>query len=63
VSAKVIEFMSTTNELGITLNKEQLCKLVLETYGSVLEVTPPYQRIEGLSLVASLEQKTARMLG
>ena len=32
IAQKVIEFMSVTNDLGIALSKEQLCKLVLDFY-------------------------------
>lgn len=39
--AKVVEFISVTNGLEITLNKEQLCKLV-EMYAGLKDVVTPY---------------------
>ena len=49
IAQKAIEFMNSTNDLGIALTKEQICKLVLDFYGQdLLPVTPPYSRFEAL---------------
>jgi hypothetical protein len=55
VSKVVTEFMKEIHNLKFALTKEQLCKLVLELYGTVLEVTPPYNRLDALLTVAELE--------
>ena len=53
--------MSVTNDIGFTLTKEQLCKLV-DFYATLKELVPPYNRIDAVLLVAKLEQKTSHIL-
>ena len=37
--------------------------MVLDTYGSVVEVTPPYSRIEALLTTAQIEYQSASVIG
>ena len=55
--------MQVTRDINVTLNKEQLCKLVLECYGVVKDVAAPYSRIEGLAAVADLEKRSCGVIG
>jgi len=63
MAQRVVEFLQITQDLNITLNKEQLCKLVLECYGEVVEMAPPYTRIEAIATVANIEKKSCLVIG
>ena len=62
----IIQFIRETEKLGMALNREQLCKLVLEMLGSFDGVEKPllmpYKRIAVYEDVAKLERRTSKML-
>ena len=62
----IVEFITLTNLLGVTLNREQLCVLVMHLLGPFIpsqhKLLMPYARIKAFLEIAKAEQRTCKMI-